>query len=257
MNIDLYFKQRQKAQSDIYIRHVQGLMEGKQKEREAQAKIRQERLIEKGWLLEDDLESAPQHPKIPLELELSEQQLIFEDINDIKNLDNDVTLSNKEKRELRTQFKELKFRKLLEIREKRVNEELSSGRSKYGSKLDIHTLGPDDAEEVRDKAGKLSQSEINEINDATQEVPQSSNAKQSVQASQPSNSSPRQDNILTNESLCKLLKKRDSEQQQMEPRNGYEMSVQKLSKVHSIEQDSIYSSIHCAKNTSIAAPVTP
>ena len=34
LNIDLYFKQRQKAQSDIYIRHVQCLMDNMKRERE-------------------------------------------------------------------------------------------------------------------------------------------------------------------------------------------------------------------------------
>lgn len=49
------------------------------------------------------------------------------------------------------------------------------------------------------------------------------------------------ENILTNESLCKLLKA--SGKRASELHNGYEMSVQKLAKVSSIEQDSIYSSV--------------
>lgn len=69
-------------------------MDNMTREREEQIKGHQNDLIRKGKLLRDDIESAPQHPKIPLELELTEHQVLHEDINDIKKLDQDVTISN-------------------------------------------------------------------------------------------------------------------------------------------------------------------
>ena len=56
-----------------------------------------------------------------------------------------------------------------------------------------------------------------------------------------------QENILTNESLKKLFKNHPNAPQVLQEAgylsNGYEMSVQKLAKVSSIEQDSIYSTM--------------
>lgn len=175
-----------------------------------------------------------------MELQLNEHQLLHEDINDIKNLDQDVTISNQEKNEMRAQFKELKFKKLLEKREQRVNEELSSGRSKYGSRLDICTL--ENVKEDKDGELDVNNREFDETHASYNDYAQASFAKPSGR--EIGAATPLQENILTNESLCKLLKQKETaDKKANEMRNGYEMSVQKLAKVNSIEQDSIYSAV--------------
>ena len=159
---------------------------------------------------------------------------MHEDINDIKKLDQDVTISNQEKDEIRAQFKELKFKKLLEKREQRVNDELSSSRSKYGSKLDILTPNLENVLEVSDGELDLNNQMLNEANASVYDYAQASIAKQSDRES--GAPTPLQENILTNESLCKLLKQKETvDNKAHEMRNGYEMSVQKLAKVSSIE----------------------
>lgn len=127
-------------------------MDNMKRERESEIKTHQNKLIKQGQLLRSDIEGAPQHPKIPLELELNEQQLLHGDIETIKNFDHDMTISNQEKDELRAQFKELKFKKLLEKREQRVNEELDQASSRLCEPPSMQTVSkysknaPNDAE---------------------------------------------------------------------------------------------------------------
>ena len=54
-------------------------MDNMKRERESVIKTHQNKLIKKGGLLRSDIDSAPQHPKIPLELELNEHQLLHDD----------------------------------------------------------------------------------------------------------------------------------------------------------------------------------
>lgn len=117
--VDLYYKQRDKAKKEIYIKHVTDKLETQIKQIEIEATKKTQSLIDAGGLFADDV----QKKEGLLEAEQAKKEQLM-----------------------------LKCDQIQKKHEDDVNDALSSDRSKYGDKLDITTL-TQEAPDIQETTG--------------------------------------------------------------------------------------------------------